>query len=70
MTPQEIKDVLKAKDLTYRQLAKRWGVTSASISNFINGDMKSERLERRLASVLGVSVEFLRGMEAKKDVLN
>ncbi len=69
MTPQEIKERLKSKELTYRDLAKRWGVTSASISNFINGDMKSARLEKRLANVLGVSVEFLRGLE-KDRVLN
>ncbi len=70
MNPKEIKEKLKDKELTYRDLAKRWGVTSSAISSFINGDMKSARLEKRLAGVLGVSVEFLRGHEEAKNVIN
>jgi len=64
MTTDQVKQKLKDKDLTYRKLAKRWRVTSGMVSNFINGDTKSARLEKRLAGVLGVSVDDLRRNDA------
>jgi plasmid maintenance system antidote protein VapI len=60
MTPTQVKRKLKEKNLTYWRLAKRWRVTSGMVSNFINGKTVSEPLQRKLAEVLGMSVEELR----------
>lgn len=60
MTPTQVKRKLKERKLTYWRLAKRWRVTSGMVSNFINGKAKSEPLQKKLADVLGVSVEELR----------
>ncbi len=61
MTPQEIKRRLKEKKLTQLKVAKRFGVSGTSISFLVHGRPPSEKLEKRFARALGVSVEQLRG---------
>ena len=60
MSPQEIKHRLKAKRLTQQALAKRLGVSRTSVSFLVHGQMVSERLQKRFARALGVTVEDLR----------
>lgn len=50
-----IKEVLKEKGVTAKELAERLNITQASMSTAINGNPTVETLER-IASALGVSV--------------
>lgn len=61
MTPREIKRLMKEKSLTQGDICRKWKAPKATISGLVNRKFKSDRLEKRLARVLGVSVEQLRG---------
>lgn len=50
-----IKEVLKEKGVTAKELAKRLNITQASMSTAINGNPTVETLER-IAAALGVQV--------------
>lgn len=61
MTSNEIKERMKEKKLTQNSLAERLGVSQTSINFLIHGKPPSERLQKRFARALGVTVEELRG---------
>ena len=60
MTPQEIKSRLKKKKITQAALERRFKVSDTAISFLVNRKLTSERLEKRLARILGVTLESLR----------
>jgi len=60
MTPQEIKSRLKKKKITQAALERRFKVSDTAISFLVNRKLTSERLEKRLARILGVTLEALR----------
>lgn len=60
MTPQQIKSRLREMHLSQEDLARRFGKSRTTIHFLIAGRLKSERLEKRLARTLGVTVEELR----------
>lgn len=61
MTEKEIKDLMKEKNLTASELARRFEVSHTAIHFLIKRQLKSEELEKRLARALGVKLEKLRG---------
>lgn len=61
MTPDEVKKRLKRQNISQAEFARKCGVSSAAMALFINRKMTSKRLEKRLAKLLGVTVEELRG---------
>jgi len=62
MTRPQVKRKLKKElKLTYYVLGKMWGVTSAMISNYLNGKTQSARLDEKLAALMNCSVEDLPG---------
>lgn len=61
MTARQIKAQLAEKKIRQRDLAKKWRLPSCTISQLVNRKMKSARLEKRLALVIGVTPEELRG---------
>lgn len=60
MTSQEIKARLKQKRVTQAALARKWGKSPATIHFLIERKLTSEALERKLARLLGVSIESLK----------
>lgn len=64
MTANEIKRALRRGDITQAELARSWGVAPVTVHYLIARKLKSARLEKRLADVLGVSVETLRAGRA------
>jgi transcriptional regulator with XRE-family HTH domain len=60
MTPQEIKRRVSLMRLTQRKLARRFNVSQSAIFLLLNQKLTSDRLEKRLARLLGVTVEELR----------
>lgn len=61
MTRREIKRKLAEKNIRQVDLAKKWRMKRAVVSQFINGDFTSARLDKRLAKEFGITVEQLRG---------
>lgn len=61
MTEERIKSLMKEKGLTVGRLAKRFRKSHTTIHFLIKRQLKSKRLEERLAVALGVPVEELRG---------
>jgi len=61
MTGREIKRKLTEKNIRQVDLAKKWRLKRAVVSQFINGDFTSRRLDQRLAKELGLTVKQLRG---------
>jgi len=53
-----IKEAIKEKGLTVKDVAKKLGMSSPSLSDAINGNPTAEKLER-IASALGVPVSDL-----------
>src|SRR5262245_23539330 len=60
MTPQEIKQKLRAARVTQAALAERWGKSTSAVCLVINRQIKSAAIEKKLARFLGVSLEKLR----------
>jgi transcriptional regulator with XRE-family HTH domain len=60
MTTQEIKALMKQRGLTNKKLSKRFGVHHCTVTFLVQGTLRSERLEKRLARALGLTVEELR----------
>ncbi len=50
-----IKFHLNSRNKTQRAIAKKIGVTPPMLSQVINGRKKSQRVEKQLARILGVS---------------
>lgn len=60
MTSQEIKARLKQKRVSQAALARKWGKSPTTIHFLVERRLKSEALEKKLARVLGVTVESLK----------
>ncbi len=65
MTASQIKRLMKEKGITQGDIRRKWKAPKATVSALVNRKFKSERLEKKLARVLGVTVEALRGEEGK-----
>lgn len=63
MTGRQIKRLLGEKQIRQVDLAKKWRLPTGTIAQLVNRKMKSRRLDERLARVLGVTLEELRGTE-------
>jgi hypothetical protein len=61
MTAREIKARLAEKNIRQIDLAKKWRLPTGTIAQLVNRKMKSERLDKRLARLLDLSMEELRG---------
>jgi transcriptional regulator with XRE-family HTH domain len=61
MTAAQIKRIMKDKGITQGDIRRKWKAPKATVSALVNRKFKSDRLEKRLARVLGVTVEQLRG---------
>ena len=64
MTTAQIKRLMKEKGITQGDIRRKWKAPKSTISALVNRKFKSERLEKRLARVLGVTPEQLRGEQA------
>jgi len=53
-----IKDVIKEKETTLKEVAEKMGITQPSLSSLINGNPTAEKLEQ-IAAALQVSVTEL-----------
>lgn len=65
MTPAQIKRLMKEKGITQGDIRRKWKAPKATVSALVNRKFKSDRLEKRLARVLGITVHQLRGEENK-----
>lgn len=63
-----IKEVIKEKGLTVKEVAEKLGMSSPSLSDAINGNPTVEKLER-IASVLNVPISELFELP-KENVVN
>lgn len=61
MTAREVKQKLAAQNVRQIDLAKKWKLPTGTIAQIVNRKMKSKRLDRRLARVLGITLNELRG---------
>ncbi|HWP59484.1 MAG TPA: helix-turn-helix domain-containing protein [Candidatus Acidoferrales bacterium] len=61
MTAEEIKQKMKERNITQGDLVRRWKKPKVTISLLVNRRLTSERLEKRLARALGVTLNELRG---------
>jgi transcriptional regulator with XRE-family HTH domain len=61
MRAREIKAKLAEKNIRQIDLAKKWRLPTGTVAQLVNRKMKSARLDKRLARVLEVTVEELRG---------
>lgn len=61
MTAKEVKQRLAERNVRQVDIAKKWKLPTGTIAQLVNRKLKSERLDRRLARLLGVTVEELRG---------
>lgn len=61
-TAQKIEEILESSNMTQKELAKKAGVTEATISRYLSG-ARSPRGEilSKIASILGVSTDYLLG---------
>jgi len=64
MTPKQIKSRIKEKGLSQRAIAKRLKRSQTAVHFMIYGRLKSARLEKRFANLLGLTVEEFRGKAA------
>jgi transcriptional regulator with XRE-family HTH domain len=60
MTPEEIKGRMKEKKLSQRRLARRIRLSPTAVNMFVNGQLTSEKLEKRIARVLELTVDELK----------
>ena len=66
ITGEKIHALLKRKGMTQKELAKRAGLTEASISRYITGDRTPTSANlATIAGILGTSFEFLLDKEEK-----
>jgi plasmid maintenance system antidote protein VapI len=61
MNARQIRARMAEKNVRQVDLVKKWKVRASTVSMLINGQIASERLERRLARELGITFEQLRG---------
>jgi hypothetical protein len=61
MTSREIKRKLKEKGLSQTDLVKLFNSHHTTVHFLVNKKLRSQRLEKKLAKVLGVTFEELRG---------
>ncbi len=59
MQVAQIRFLLKIHDKTQRDVARHLGVSEAAVSQVINGKRRSQRIEKALARILGVSRKVL-----------
>lgn len=66
---ERIQEALEKKEMTTRELAKRAGMTEVKLARFLNrkGGMSGEDI-RRIAEVLGVSLNWLLGDEQSTEM--
>lgn len=68
ITGERISELLRKKDMSQRELAKRAGVTEVSMSRYISGDRVPKALYlSNIANVLGTTTEYLLGKEESGD---
>jgi len=60
MTPQEIKHRLDELGLTQADLVRKLKKSKTTVSFLVNRKLTSERLEKRLAKMMGVTLEKFR----------
>lgn len=65
MTAKEVKQKLAESGIQQIDLAKKWKLRPSTINKFLNREFTSARLEKRLANVLGITVEELRGEQGR-----
>ncbi len=70
MTPEEIKTRLKEKKLRQSDLCERFNTSPATIHYLIHGKLRSDKLEKRLARVLGVTLAELRAEPQGQQAVN
>lgn len=61
MTGKDVKRRLDELGIRQIDLAKKWKLSTATVNKFVNREFTSERLDKRLARELRVTVEELRG---------
>ncbi len=54
MTPAEIKGLIREKKISQNRLARRLRVSPTSLSFFVNGKLKSDKIAGRLARFLNI----------------
>ena len=57
MTPDQIKSLIKEKGGSQNRVARRLRISQTSLSFFVNGKLKSDKIGQRLARFLGVKKE-------------
>lgn len=66
MTAAQIKRLLQVMGIRQVDICRKWKAPGPTVSALVNRKFKSDRLERRLARLLNVSVEELRGPSIKE----
>lgn len=64
MTAAQIKRLMKDRGITQGDIRRKWKAPKATVSALVNRKFKSDRLEKKLARILEVTVEELRGEQA------
>ncbi len=59
MQAAQIRFLLKIHNKTQRDVARHLGVSEAAVSQVINGNCRSELIEKTLARIMGVSRKVL-----------
>lgn len=59
---QNIKELLKGKDMTYAQIAEQAGIEESTVKSFMCGANDSRRVAEKLADALGVKLEYSNGV--------
>lgn len=64
-----LKETLKASGVTQNELAKKVGITEATISRYVNGNRIAKgAIVRKIADELGVTSDYLLGVEENSEV--
>ncbi len=58
---QDVKNILKSRQLTYAQLGKNTGIAEATIKGFMCGASDSRRVAEKIADGLGCSLRYAGG---------
>lgn len=70
ITGERIAELLRERDMTQRELAKRTGVTEVSMSRYINGERIPKAMYlSNIAKVLGTTQDYLLGNESKEEAV-